>query len=91
MPAKEEGHMVTTGQPFLCPAELFPTTTQLYFTLYIAAGGVDDRAPRCEASPYNYIIYAAAFEPLSHWPRSSLTFTGRVRALQSFGRVRALQ
>ena len=83
--------MVTTGQPFLCPAELFPTTTQLYVTLYIAAGGVDDRAPRCEASPYNYIIYAAAFEPLSHWPRSSLTFTGRVRALQSFGRVRALQ
>ena len=23
------GHMVTTGQPFLCPAELLPTTTQL--------------------------------------------------------------
>ena len=28
-PVKEEGHMVTTGQPFLCPAELLPTTTQL--------------------------------------------------------------
>ena len=27
-PAKEEGHMVTTGQPFLCPADLFPTITQ---------------------------------------------------------------
>ena len=76
------GHMVTIGQPFPVPGG----TLSDHITCFVAAF-----EPLHLATYIGHIFSLAASSPtvigrlraFSHWPHSSLTFTGRTRALHS--------